>query len=78
MNAKILDGRSLAGRILKAAASEARRVKARRGRAPRLAIVCAPDSAAQSYMKSKLSACAQAGVELVVHRLSPGTRTKTL
>ncbi len=78
MSAKILDGRSLSMRILKAAARESRLTKSRRGRLPRLAIICAQDGAALSYLKSKLKACTHAGVEATVHRLSPGTRVKTM
>lgn len=78
MSAKILDGRTLAIRLLAQARRRAAKVTARRGRAPRLAIVAAGDAAAGSYLKIKLKACASAGVETVVHRLSPGPRAKTL
>ncbi len=74
MSARILDGRKLAAAIL----AEARASARRRGRAPRLAIVAASGGAASSYLKAKLSACAAAGVEASVHRLSPGPRAKTL
>jgi methylenetetrahydrofolate dehydrogenase (NADP+)/methenyltetrahydrofolate cyclohydrolase len=74
MSARLLDGRSLAAAIL----SEARAAARRRGRAPRLAIVAASGGAAGSYLKAKLSACRTAGVEVTVHRLSPGPRAKTL
>ena len=78
MSARLLDGRTLAARIL----AEARRLslaaRRRRGRAPRLAIVAAAGDSAGSYLKAKLRACAAAGVETVVHRLSPGPRAKTL
>ncbi len=74
MSARILDGRAVAAGIL----AEARAAARRRGRAPRLAIVAAPGGAAGSYLKAKLSACAAAGVEVSVHRLSPGPRAKTL
>ncbi|MFI5363898.1 MAG: tetrahydrofolate dehydrogenase/cyclohydrolase catalytic domain-containing protein [Elusimicrobiota bacterium] len=74
MSARLLDGRALAASIL----AEARASARRRGRAPRLAIVAASGGAAGSYLKAKLSACAAAGVEVSVHRLSPGPRAKTL
>lgn len=74
MSARLLDGRALAAAIL----AEARAAVRRRGRAPRLAIVAASGSAARSYLKAKLAACAAAGVEVSVHRLSPGPRAKTL
>jgi len=78
MSAKVLEGRSLAIRLLTQARRRAAKVAARRGRAPRLAIVAAGDAAAGSYLKIKLRACASSGVEAVVHRLSPGPRAKTL
>jgi methylenetetrahydrofolate dehydrogenase (NADP+)/methenyltetrahydrofolate cyclohydrolase len=74
MSARFLDGRAAAAKILE----EARAAMRRSGRAPRLAIVAASGDAAGSYLKAKLSACAKAGVEVSVHRLSPGPRAKTL
>lgn len=73
-----LSGRPLAIRLMAEAAKRAAAVTRRRGRAPRLAIVAAPDAAADSYLKIKLRACASSGVETVVHRLSPASRVKTL
>lgn len=78
MSAKELSGRPLAIRLMAEAARRAGAVTRRRGRAPRLAIVAAPDAAAGSYLKIKLRACASSGVETVVHRLSPASRVKTL
>ena len=78
LNAKILDGRKLSARILEAAHREARAVRARRGRPPQLAIISSSDPAAQSYLRAKVLACVRAGIEPVVHRLSPGPREKTL
>jgi methylenetetrahydrofolate dehydrogenase (NADP+)/methenyltetrahydrofolate cyclohydrolase len=76
--ARLLDGRDLAAELLIEARLLARAVRRRRGRAPRLAIVAAADASAASYLKAKLRACAAAGVEAAVHRLSPGARAKTL
>lgn len=78
MNARVLKGSPLAKRLLAEARRRALAVSRRRGRAPRLAIVAAADASAGSYLKAKLKACAEAGVEVVVHRLSPGPRAKTL
>ena len=78
MSAQLLDGKTLALRILAEARRRAAKVMSRRGRAPRLAIVAAADASAGSYLKAKLKACADAGVDVVVHRLSPGPREKTL
>ncbi|MDP3542117.1 MAG: bifunctional 5,10-methylenetetrahydrofolate dehydrogenase/5,10-methenyltetrahydrofolate cyclohydrolase [Elusimicrobiota bacterium] len=78
MSAKILDGRILAAFILAEARRRASAVARKRGRAPRLAIVAAADGAAGSYLKAKLKACGSAGVEAVIHRLSPASRAKTI
>lgn len=78
MSPKILDGKILSAFILAEARGRASAVARKRGRAPRLAIVAAADAAAGSYLKAKLKACETAGVEAVVHRLSPGPRAKTL
>lgn len=78
MSARVLKGGPLAARLLAEARRRALAVARRRGRAPRLAIVAAADASAGSYLKAKLKACAEAGVETVVHRLSPGPREKTL
>ena len=78
MSARLLDGRAVAANILAEAARRARTVRLRRGRAPRLAIVAAAGGASGIYLKAKLRACAAAGIETTVHRLSPGPRAKTL
>ncbi len=78
MSAKVLDGKILAARLLAEARRRADAVARQRGRAPRLAIVAAADASAGSYLKAKIKACAAAGVDAVVHRLSPGPRAKTL
>jgi methylenetetrahydrofolate dehydrogenase (NADP+)/methenyltetrahydrofolate cyclohydrolase len=78
MSARLLDGRSLALRLLGEARRRALAVARRRGRRPRLAIVAAADASAGSYLKAKIKACDSAGIDAVVHRLSPGPRAKTL
>ena len=78
MTARLLDGKVLAARLLAEARRRAGAVTRRRGRAPRLTIVAAADASAGSYLKAKMKACAAAGVGVVVHRLSPGPRAKTL
>ena len=78
MSARLLDGRAVAAAILAEASRLARASAARLGRAPRLAIVAAGGGAADSYLQAKRAACAATGVELSVHRLSPGPRSKTL
>jgi len=78
MSAKLLDGKKLSLRLLGEARRRAAAVARKRGRAPRLAIVASADGAAGSYLKAKLRACEAAGVEAVVHRLSPASRTKTI
>lgn len=78
MSAKPLDGRALAARLLTEARRTAAMARRRLGRAPRLAVVAASGGDAESYLKAKRRACQAAGVELSVHRLSPGPREKTL
>lgn len=75
---KTLDGRPLAARLLAEARRTASAARRRLGRKPRLAVVAAAGADAESYLKAKRRACDAAGVELVVHRLSPGPRPKTL
>jgi methylenetetrahydrofolate dehydrogenase (NADP+)/methenyltetrahydrofolate cyclohydrolase len=78
MSANILDGKPLAARIVAEARRRAAAVARRRGRAPRLAIVAAGGGAATLYLKAKLKVCADVGIDVSVHRLSPGPRAKTL
>lgn len=78
MSARPLDGRKLAASVLAQARRTAAAARRRLGRAPRLAVVAAAGADAESYLKAKRRACAAAGVELLVHRLSPGPRAKTL
>lgn len=78
MSARPLDGRALAARVLARARRDASAARRRLGRAPRLAVVAAAGADAESYLKAKRRACEAAGVELIVHRLSPGPRAKTL
>lgn len=74
MSARLLDGKALAAVIL----AEARALARGARRRPRLAIVAAGGDEAGSYLKAKLRACEAAGVTAVVHRLSGGSRAKTL
>ena len=78
MSARRLDGKVLAAKILAEALTLSRAVSRKRGRAPRLAVVASAGGAAESYLKAKLRACAEAEVEAVIHRLSAGPRAKTL
>lgn len=78
MSAARLEGAALAGRLLAEARRAADAARRRLDRAPRLAVVAAGGADAESYLKAKRRACAAAGVELLVHRLSPGPRAKTL
>jgi methylenetetrahydrofolate dehydrogenase (NADP+)/methenyltetrahydrofolate cyclohydrolase len=78
VSARLLDGKALAASLLAQARATASAARKRLGRAPRLAVVCAAGADAESYLKAARRACAQAGVELLVHRLSPGPRPQTL
>lgn len=62
MSARLLDGQKLAGALLRGLARRSLAFRRKRGRAPCLAIVAGEDPSSRSYLKSKLRACAAAGV----------------
>ncbi|OGS40972.1 MAG: hypothetical protein A2506_07940 [Elusimicrobia bacterium RIFOXYD12_FULL_66_9] len=78
MSARLIDGKALAAHLLAEARRISRAVIARRGRAPSLAVVASAGGAAEAYLKAKIRACALADVDIRIHRLSAGPRTKTL
>ena len=41
-------------------------------------MVASTGGAAEAYLKAKISACTQAGIKVIIHRLRAGPRTKTL
>ena len=68
MSAVLRDGQALAAAMLAALAPSVAAVRQARGAAPRLAIVCGgTDASSKAYLKSKLKACASAGIETEVH-----------
>ena len=78
MKAKVLDGTALGARLLAQARRRSAKITSKRGRPPLLAIVSSDRPSSKSYLSSKLAACAKAGVEVVIHRMSSGPRTKIL
>jgi len=78
MSARFLDGKTLALKVLGQARKLSAATLRRRGRAPRLAVVASAGGAAESYLKAKRRACSEAGVEMIIHRLSNGPRKKIL
>ncbi len=67
MTARLLDGKALAARMVEALYPRVKAFRAARGRAPLLAIVSAgEDAAASAYLKAKLAAAAQAGIDTTV------------
>ena len=72
MSARLLDGQKLAGEILRGLSRRSRAFRRKRGRSPCLAIVAGNHPASQSYLKSKLRACALAGVRARLTHLEAG------
>jgi methylenetetrahydrofolate dehydrogenase (NADP+)/methenyltetrahydrofolate cyclohydrolase len=70
MNARILKGKPVADRLRDELRARARQVAEERGSAPYLAIVAiGGDAGSQLYLKKKLEACREAGIETTVEAL---------
>ncbi len=70
MSAKALRGKPLAEKLLASIRERAARITQLRGSPPRLAILAiGGDSSSQVYLRSKLQACKEAGVETTVEAL---------
>lgn len=68
---QVLDGKQLAGAIRAEVAAEASEVRDKTGSAPRLAaILVGDDPASQVYVRNKVRACGEAGIESETHTLS--------
>jgi methylenetetrahydrofolate dehydrogenase (NADP+)/methenyltetrahydrofolate cyclohydrolase len=77
--AKILDGRSLAEQIKKEAAEEVRRLSEQHGVKPRLvAVLVGDDDASAVYVRNKVRACAEVGIESEQIALPASTSTADL
>ncbi len=70
MSAKALRGKPLAEKLLVSIRERAAKIAQQRGSPPRLAILAiGGDSSSQVYLRSKLQACKEAGVETTVEAL---------
>jgi methylenetetrahydrofolate dehydrogenase (NADP+)/methenyltetrahydrofolate cyclohydrolase len=77
--AEVLDGRSIADQIKHEVAQEVRRLRDERGVKPCLAAVLAGDDDASAvYVRNKMSACAEVGIESAHHALPASTSTEEL
>ena len=77
--AEILDGRSIAEQIKHEVAQEVQRLRAKHGVKPCLAAVLAGDDDASAvYVRNKMRACAEVGIESAHHPLPASTTTEDL
>src|SRR6266851_2331196 len=77
--AKILAGRSIAEEIKQEVAREVRRLRDARGVKPRLfAVLVGDDDASAVYVRNKVRACAEVGIESEQLALPDSTTTKDL
>jgi methylenetetrahydrofolate dehydrogenase (NADP+) / methenyltetrahydrofolate cyclohydrolase len=77
--ARILDGRAIAELIKQEVAGEVRRLRGNLGVQPCLAAVLAGDDDASAvYVRNKMRACAEVGIESVHHPLPASTTTEEL
>jgi methylenetetrahydrofolate dehydrogenase (NADP+)/methenyltetrahydrofolate cyclohydrolase len=77
--AEILDGRSIADQIKHEVAQEVQRLRAEQGATPRLcAVLVGDDDASAVYVRNKVRACAEVGIESEQLALPDLTTTKDL
>ena len=77
--AKILDGRTIAEKIKQEVAQEVQRLRDERGVKPCLAaVLVGDDDASAVYVRNKMRACAEVGIESAHHALSASTTTDEL
>ena len=77
--AEILDGRSIAEQIKHEVAQEVRRLRVEQGIKPRLcAVLVGDDDASAVYVRTKVRACAEVGIESEQLALPDSTTTKDL
>src|SRR6266852_1357585 len=77
--AEILDGRSIAGQIKQEVAQEVQRLRDDQGFRPRLfAVLVGDDDASAVYVRNKVRACAEVGIESEQLALPDSTATKDL
>jgi methylenetetrahydrofolate dehydrogenase (NADP+)/methenyltetrahydrofolate cyclohydrolase len=74
--AKLMDGRALAGRLLEESAAKARRIHQATGVTPALAtVIVGDDPASHTYVRMKRRRCEDAGIRSVVVELPRDTTT---
>jgi methylenetetrahydrofolate dehydrogenase (NADP+)/methenyltetrahydrofolate cyclohydrolase len=77
--AEILDGRSIAGQIKHEVAQEVQKLRDEQGIEPRLfAVLVGDDDASAVYVRNKVRACAEVGIESEHHALPASTTTAEL
>src|SRR5258707_15173589 len=77
--AEILDGRAIAGQIKHEVAQEVQRLRDDLGFKPRLfAVLVGDDDASAVYVRNKVRACAEVGIESDQRRLPASTTTEDL
>src|SRR5258707_8343622 len=77
--AEILDGRSIAGQIKQEVAQKVQRLRGEQGVRPRLgAVLVGDDDASAVYVRNKVRACAEVGIESDQRRLPESTTTEDL
>jgi methylenetetrahydrofolate dehydrogenase (NADP+)/methenyltetrahydrofolate cyclohydrolase len=78
-NAKLMDGRALARRVLEAAAAKIKRVRAATGVTPALAtVLVGTDPASATYVRMKAKRCQNTGMKSLQIELPDGTTTEQL
>jgi methylenetetrahydrofolate dehydrogenase (NADP+) / methenyltetrahydrofolate cyclohydrolase len=78
MSATVLDGKALAARIRGELKLETERLAAQAIRPGLAVVLVGEDPASQIYVRNKTTACAQAGILTLDHRLSAATSTAEL
>jgi methylenetetrahydrofolate dehydrogenase (NADP+)/methenyltetrahydrofolate cyclohydrolase len=74
MTAKIIDGKALAAEVRGQVAEEAKRISAKLGRKPGLAVVLVGENpASEVYVRNKGRSTVEAGMESFEHRLPEST-----
>src|SRR5258708_19298029 len=77
--AQILDGRAVADQIKQEVAANVRQLVAEHGLKPRLAaVLVGDDDASAVYVRNKVRACAEVGIESDLRRLPAPTTTEEL
>lgn len=67
---KIIDGKAISARVREAIKKEAEKLRDEKGIIPKLSVILVGDNPASiSYVRGKERACAEAGIESVVHRI---------